>query len=101
MLPIVQHLNEKFSSLYHLSRNIALDESLTQWTGRLNIKQHIPNKAAAVGIKTYEICESDTGYLWRFEVDTRQSQQQTTEEVNPLSGKMPSLVLRLLDDDLQ
>ncbi|GBP40957.1 hypothetical protein EVAR_26038_1 [Eumeta japonica] len=39
-----------------------------QWRGWLCFKQFIKNKAAAVGIKTYEVCESDTGYLWRFEV---------------------------------
>lgn len=95
VLPIVQHLNKKFASLYVLGRNIALDESLTQWTGRLNIRQYIPNKAASVGIKTYELCESETGYLWRFEVETRQS-SGNAQEMNPISGKIPSLVLRIL-----
>ncbi|XP_063628376.1 piggyBac transposable element-derived protein 4-like [Cydia splendana] len=93
--PILQHLNDKFTSLYMLGQNIALDESLTMWKGRLNIRQHIPNKAATVGIKTYEICESQTGFLWRFEVEARQA-STSEEKTNPLSGKIPTLVLRLL-----
>lgn len=60
--PVISHLNAKFTKLYIMKQNIALDESLLQWKGWLNINQFIPNKAAAVGIKTYEICESQTGY---------------------------------------
>lgn len=87
--PIVNHLNSKFSSLYGLSQNIALDESLTQWKGWLDINQFIRNKAAAVGIKTY----SRTGYLWRFECHVG-----GVTDVQPvvISGIIQNLVLRLL-----
>ncbi|XP_041977211.1 piggyBac transposable element-derived protein 4-like [Aricia agestis] len=91
--PIIAHLNNKFSGLYKLSQNIALDESLTQWKGWLDIKQYIPNKAATVGIKTYEICESKTGYLWRFEVH---AEHELPPHDSPLSGTVPALVLKLL-----
>lgn len=91
--PIVDHLNSKFSSLYRLGQNISLDESLTQWKGRLGIKQFIPNKAATVGIKTYEVCDSKTGYLWRFELYTG-SEREAEQE--PRIGVIPNLVLRLL-----
>lgn len=50
--PLVSHLNTKFSTLFNMHQNVALDESLTQWKGWLNIKQYIiiPNKKSAVGI---------------------------------------------------
>lgn len=93
--PILDHLNAKFSQLYKLSQNIALDESLTMWKGWLDINQFIQNKAAGVGIKTYEVCESKTGYLWRFEVHA--GHDVTDEhEVSPITGIVPALVLRLL-----
>ncbi|KAI5635028.1 transposase IS4 domain-containing protein [Phthorimaea operculella] len=44
----------------------ALDESLLLWKGKLSFAQMISNKAAKVGIKSYELCESRTGYLWSF-----------------------------------
>ncbi|RVE47894.1 hypothetical protein evm_007408 [Chilo suppressalis] len=91
--PILDHLNDRFQSLYYMDRNIALDESLTQWKGWLNFKQYIPNKAAQVGIKTYEVCDSRSGYLWRFEVHAG-SHISEGEEVIP--GQIPNLVLRLL-----
>lgn len=93
--PIVNELNSKFQALYNPNRNIAIDESLTQWKGWLDIKQFIKNKAASVGIKTFEVCESQTGYLWRFKVHA--GREETTEtEITPVSGVIATLVLELL-----
>ncbi|KAI5645835.1 transposase IS4 domain-containing protein [Phthorimaea operculella] len=92
--PILDHLNNKFSQLYILSQNVALDERLTMWKGWLDINQFIKNKAAAVGIKTYEVCESLTGYLWRFEVHAGHNTSEAQD--SPISGIVPALVLRLL-----
>lgn len=89
---IVKHLNLKFTELYNLGPNVALDESLTQWKGWLQIKQYIPNKKAAVGIKTYEVCDSP-GYLWRFQVHAG---NETSNETEIISGAIPNLVLKLL-----
>jgi hypothetical protein len=62
-------MNGIFQSAYLPSENISADESLTLWKGHLGIRQYIPLKAAKFGIKTFELCESSTGYLWHFTVD--------------------------------
>ncbi|KAI5644264.1 transposase IS4 domain-containing protein [Phthorimaea operculella] len=93
--PILDHLNNKFSQLYVPSQNLALDESLTMWKGWLDINQFIKNKVAAVGIKTYEVCESQTGYLWRFEVHVGRDNSEAQD--SPISGIVPALVLKLLN----
>ena len=64
--PVLDYLNEKFSTLYMPAQEIAIDESLLKWHGRLSFAQKIATKAAQVGVKTYELCESRTGYLWKF-----------------------------------
>jgi hypothetical protein len=64
--PILELLNNKFQSAYLPAENIAIDESLTLWKDRLGLKQYIPLKSAKFGIKTFELCESATGYLWKF-----------------------------------
>lgn len=66
--PIVDHLNSKFQTLYLPNQNIALDESLLKWHGHLSFIQKIATKAAKAGIKSYELCESQTGYLWKFSI---------------------------------
>ncbi|CAK1601365.1 unnamed protein product [Parnassius mnemosyne] len=77
MKPLLSHLNSKFCSMYNMSQNIVLDKSLLQRKGRLDINQFIPNKVTSAGIKTYEICESQTGYMWRFEIHAYEAFKQT------------------------
>ncbi|XP_063837166.1 piggyBac transposable element-derived protein 4-like [Ostrinia nubilalis] len=83
--PILNHLNDKFSSLYLPEQNIAIDESLLLWKGRLSFSQLIANKAARVGVKSYELCESRTGYLWKMEVYAGKS-CDPSESVDPQRG---------------
>jgi hypothetical protein len=61
---VIQHLNNKFQSLYLPNQNIAIDESLTLWKGHLSFRQYIPLKAAKSGIKTYELSESSSGFVF-------------------------------------
>ncbi|XP_049870488.1 piggyBac transposable element-derived protein 4-like isoform X1 [Pectinophora gossypiella] len=68
--PVIDYFNAKFSSMYYPGQNVAIDESLLKWHGRLSISQKIATKAAQVGVKTYEMCESSSGYLWQFRVYT-------------------------------
>ena len=35
------------------------------WKGRLDMKQYIPLKRARWGLKSYELCESGSGYIWK------------------------------------
>ncbi|KAJ8704564.1 hypothetical protein PYW07_011752 [Mythimna separata] len=94
--PVLSHLNRKFQEMYRPAQNLALDESLLMWKGWLEFSQLIPNKVANRGIKTYEICESQTGYLWRFEVHARKK-QSPQQVVDPfLEAATPATVLRLV-----
>ena len=45
---------------------LSIDESLMLWKGRLGWRQYIPSKRARYGIKSYEICDSQSGYIWIF-----------------------------------
>jgi len=66
--PVLSHLNTKFQSLYLPGQNIAIDESLTM--ERKTFFQTIPLKSSKFGIKSYELCESSSGYLWSFIIYT-------------------------------
>ena len=72
--PVIDHLFEKFQSVYEPRRSICVDESLLLWKGRLLFRQYIPLKRAQFGIKVYLCCESDGGmkgsggYCYRFKV---------------------------------
>ncbi|XP_050680468.1 piggyBac transposable element-derived protein 4-like isoform X2 [Leptidea sinapis] len=86
--PVVDYFNKKFSGLYVPSQEIAIDESLLKWHGRLSFAQKITSKAAKVGIKTYELCESSSGYLWKFFVYTgKEKLTSTTVDKNIQIGQ--------------
>ncbi|KAI8427970.1 hypothetical protein MSG28_002284 [Choristoneura fumiferana] len=89
-------LNSSSHHIRSLQQNCAADEHLLQWKGWLEINQFISNKAAAVGIKTYEICESQTGYLWRFVVHARKRSVTAVPDSDPLQAFIPNLVLTLV-----
>lgn len=94
ILPILDYLNRKFAGLYTPGKEIAIDESLLKWQGRLGFAQKI-----SVGVKTYELCESSTGYLWSFRVYTGKhgpNRTQTRPDQDP-TQRDPDLT----DDDRQ
>lgn len=64
--PIVEHCNKKFAEIYIPRKALSIDESLLLWKGHLSWIQCIRTKAARFGIKTYELCEAETGYLLNF-----------------------------------
>jgi hypothetical protein len=36
------------------------------WKGRLPWKVYIPSKHARFGIRSFELCEAKSGYVWNF-----------------------------------
>lgn len=91
---LVDHLNIKFKSSYGLSQNISIDESLTLWKGRLNFKQYLPLKAAKFGIKSFELCESSSGFTWSFIVYTGKGMIFENPDI---STKSSAIVLSLME----
>jgi hypothetical protein len=54
---ITDYLHNKFQSVHIATQNMAIDESLTLWKGRLSFRIHLPLKSYKFGIKTFELCE--------------------------------------------
>ena len=51
---------------YLPEREISVDETVLLFKGRLHFRQYMPNKRARYGLKTYALCEAQTGYVWNF-----------------------------------
>ena len=95
--PVLVHLNDKFKKFYIPGQNISIDESLTLWKGRLSFRQYIPLKAAKFGIKTFELCESSTGYLWSFIIYTGKDTIISSPLSESLNNKTSELVMQLVN----
>ncbi|XP_008184865.1 piggyBac transposable element-derived protein 4-like [Acyrthosiphon pisum] len=50
--------------------NLAIDESLILWKGRLSFKQYIKSKRHRFGIKLYVMCDCETDFILNFIVYT-------------------------------
>lgn len=66
--PLFDSVVDRFSAVYTPCANVAVDESLMLWKGRLAMKQYIPIKRARFGLKSYLLCESGSGYIWKVMV---------------------------------
>ncbi len=66
--PVIKYFNKKFQELYVMEEDIAIDESLMKFKGRLSYKQYNPSKRARYGIKFYKLCESASGYCYNFKI---------------------------------
>lgn len=86
----------QFSSVYVPDWKIAIDESLMLWKGRLAMKQYIPMKRSRFGVKSYELCECGSGYIWNSIVHTG-SHMSLTESPD---GLVSSRIVLTLAKDL-
>ena len=89
---VVDYFRDKFRTVYLPSEHVCVDESLMLWKGRLGFKQYMPKKRSRFGVKSYELCESDTGYVWDFLVYTGATTEYTEEE----GGQGEKVVLTLM-----
>lgn len=57
-------LTENFQSVYTLEKDICIDGSLMSYKVRLSWIQFIRSKRSRFGIKSFVLCESESGYIW-------------------------------------
>lgn len=84
--PVIDVLTEQFKTVYIPDQDIATDESLWKFKGRLRFKQYNPQKRARFGIKVFKVCQSGgigAGYTSNFKIYTGQEQSDV-----PVSQKI-------------
>jgi len=86
----------RFSSVYVPQSDVAIDESLMLWKGRLQMKQYIPLKRARFGLKTYALCECSTGYIWKSLLHTKTCTMPLEDAADGLVSSR--IVLTLIKD---
>ena len=71
--PFINMLLLTFSSNYEPERDVAVDEFLSLWKGRLHFRVYIPSKRERYGVELFMLCESKTGYVCNFAVYSGQN----------------------------
>ena len=85
--PLVEHLQGRFKAVYEPEREICIDEAMCPFKGRSRFKVFMKDKPIKWGFKFYQVCESKSGYVYRFEMFCQDRR---------LSNKPYDVVLRLL-----
>jgi hypothetical protein len=73
-------LNDIFSKFYNPSENLAIDEIIVPFKGRVIFKQYIPKKSKHFGIKMFKLCDL-TGYTYDMKVYVQKDRQLTAQHV--------------------
>lgn len=67
--PFMDYINMKFKCHYVPQQHICLDESMIGMKNRCVYIQYMPNKRhSRFGLKKFELCESQTGYVLHMEI---------------------------------
>ena len=66
--PFINHLGNKFATLYEPSKEVSVDEAMIKFQGRSSLKQYMPKKPIRRGIKVWVLGDSTNGYFSRFDI---------------------------------
>jgi hypothetical protein len=61
-------LNDRFRSVYTPVCEVSVDESLMMWKEWLSWKVYIPSNRARFGIKSFDLCDAKSAYVWNFKI---------------------------------
>lgn len=89
--PLLDYLLPKFQHHFVPRQHLSLDEGMIPSKNRLSIKQYIKSKPIKWGIKSFLLCESETGYLMFAEIYTGKN-EQLVEELGPTGSVVARLV---------
>jgi len=88
-------LNDTFSKFYNHSKNLAIDEVIVPFKGRVIFKQYIPKKKRKrFGIKMFKLCDS-TDYTYDMKVYLGKDRQCTAQHVTATHATVTELTRKI------
>ncbi|XP_069611178.1 piggyBac transposable element-derived protein 4-like isoform X2 [Ranitomeya imitator] len=94
--PLITLLKDLFLNSYTPEQNVAVDESLISYKGRLIFRQFVPSKRAKYSFKLYKLCESTTGYTSTFIICEGSDRQLSPPNCPPTIGIPGKIVWELM-----
>ena len=91
---IFDTLNNKFCELYNPTEQLAVDEVIVLYKGRVAFRQYIPKKHKRFGIKIYKLCDS-LGYTYDMSVYVGKQRQHATTQITATHGTVLQLFRRV------
>ena len=66
--PLIQMMNARFKDQCVSSSSQSIDEAMVLFKGRSSLKQYMPLKPVKRGYKIWLRCDSETGYVYQFDI---------------------------------
>ena len=67
---VLSKLIPRFQQVFTPGKEIAVDESMIGYKGRLSFLQYMPKKPQKWGMKAWALADSNTGYIWNRKLYT-------------------------------
>ncbi|XP_071996111.1 protein lin-9 homolog isoform X2 [Engystomops pustulosus] len=94
--PLIQHFSSSFAKVYTPEKCLSVSESLLHFKGKLQSDQNLPSSRTRHGVKIYKLCESTTGYVYRFNIYQGQDSGAVPSECPPTLGTSGRVVWDLV-----
>lgn len=91
---VISEVKKNFQDALIPFSNLAIDESLLLWKGRLSFKQYIKSKRHRFGIKLYILCDCETDFILNFSIYTGAS--DCKDPLEDQLGKSGVIVKKLI-----
>ncbi|CAG5046982.1 unnamed protein product [Parnassius apollo] len=75
--PLVDFMNTALQNAARNSSSQSIDECMVKFKGRSTLKQYMTNKPVKRGFKIWARCDSNTGYLYEYEIYTGKKDNET------------------------
>lgn len=79
--PFCDYVRKLIQSVYMPDQNVAIDEILLLFKGRIYFRAYIPSKRSRYGIKIYAVIDQH-GYMWDFFINTTASNLELPAHLN-------------------
>lgn len=66
--PVMEAMTDLFPKYKHPAPSQTIDEGMIAFKGRVSYLQYMPDKPCKRGVKVFIRCDSETGYMHRFEI---------------------------------
>lgn len=99
--PIFDELIKKFQDFFQPNKKIAIDEAMCAFRGRLHFRVYNPAKPDRYGMKMYELCDADSGFINKIEVYTGKLDQVSNNDQSITEQLVIRLMSKYLDQDYQ
>ena len=85
----------RFQAVYTPERQLAINETLIKFKGKVHFRQCIPIKPGRFGIKAFTLAESSSGYVLNSKIYTGKETNEVQRDLGTTQCKTISLKMKV------